>query len=349
MSWTLLKENLVRADGLVAKPLLDLVAGEIFSIHPKARKFVLASVDPNKESGGEIIADELLDGKVGSRFSLPLNDFQEREVFVWGEFSEESGNPAKPSCKEFDRIKAKGSTVVGTVVGFSLDGLKVVALWDEIVHGQWFTEVAAAEVENLGERAEGKALDLAREAKPMIRERQEAARKASEDKTKESVHEELAQQTSKRREEVRQELDQQRQKVAASIAKKVVDANVQEFSQIVQAGILTITAGENNYEIDVVAEIIDGYFEHILNRVSSFTTDPEQKIPVAAEVMNVLSDLMLDQYMLTREGYIRKKDGKWGVFSKKGKLLGTHGTKKKALRQLRAIEWRKRQGVAQAE
>lgn len=349
MSWTLPKENTVRADGLVAKTLLDLVAGEIFSIHPKARKFVLASVDPNKQPSGEIVANELLDGKTGSQFTLPFNDFQDREVFVWGEVSDEPEKQAEPSCKEFERVKAKRSTVLGTIVGISVDGLRVTALWDEIVQGKWITELAAQEVESLGEKAEGKALELAKEAKPLVRERQEAARKASEDRTKESVHEELVEQTSKRRDEVRQELDQQRQRIAASIAKRVVDANVQEFSRIVQAGILTITAGENNYEIDVVAEIIDGYFEHILNKVSSFTSDYELRIPVAAEVMNILSDLMLDQYMLTREGYVRKRDGKWGVYSKKGKLLGTHGTKKKALRQLRAVEWRKRQGVAQAE
>ena len=36
--------------------------------------------------------------------------------------------------------------------------------------------------------------------------------------------------------------------------------------------------------------------------------------------------------------YLKKKGNKWVVLSKKGKLLGTHDTKEKAMKQLAAIE-----------
>lgn len=43
------------------------------------------------------------------------------------------------------------------------------------------------------------------------------------------------------------------------------------------------------------------------------------------------------KYQLTRK-FIRKEDGKWNVYSRDGKLLGSHATEKEALEHLRAIE-----------
>lgn len=52
--------------------------------------------------------------------------------------------------------------------------------------------------------------------------------------------------------------------------------------------------------------------------------------------MASLFEILLDQSVI-RE-YIRKRGDKWVVVSKKGKVLGTHDTKKSALKQLAAIE-----------
>tara|TARA_Y100001973_G_C5023246_1_gene244239 strand:+ start:81 stop:254 length:174 start_codon:yes stop_codon:yes gene_type:complete len=49
-----------------------------------------------------------------------------------------------------------------------------------------------------------------------------------------------------------------------------------------------------------------------------------------------LFEILLDQKIISE--YIRKRGNKWVVVSKKGKTLGTHDTKKSALKQLAAIE-----------
>lgn len=52
---------------------------------------------------------------------------------------------------------------------------------------------------------------------------------------------------------------------------------------------------------------------------------------------------------MERTAVIRKEKGKWVVKSHDGKTLGTHPTKEKALKQLRAIEISKHKRNAAAE
>jgi hypothetical protein len=44
---------------------------------------------------------------------------------------------------------------------------------------------------------------------------------------------------------------------------------------------------------------------------------------------------------LKKTAYIRRKGKEWIVYSSKGKVLGRHPSKKKALQQLKAVEWSK--------
>jgi hypothetical protein len=75
--------------------------------------------------------------------------------------------------------------------------------------------------------------------------------------------------------------------------------------------------------------------------------DESINLAASIEIMKVLASLMEDGYFLTRMGYVRKYKGRWGTFSKKGNVLGTHPTKDKAQRQLRAIEMNKRHGYGE--
>lgn len=347
MAWILPRDRSVRvASGMTERPLLDLLEGEIFSINPKANQFVLSNVDPTKNGYGEVTANKLVDGKSGEQVIFAFSDFVDRTVCVWGEVVEEEESK-EDLYLEFDRIRMKSSGLEGTIIGATnQDGLKFIALWDEISQGQWTFEVSPSEIDHLGVKATGKTLAFAKESKPMIMDRQKAQEKLNEDTTKEEVVAviEAKAKDRQRRQAYQEEINQQNQQQVAKLARTVVDANLVEFNNIVQAGVLTVTAGENNYEIDVLAEIVDGYFDSILSRVASHVPDLGTRYHVVAEISNVLAGLMVDQYMMTRDGYIRESDGTWGVFTKKGTIIGSCATKKKALRLIRAREWRKREG-----
>lgn len=53
---------------------------------------------------------------------------------------------------------------------------------------------------------------------------------------------------------------------------------------------------------------------------------------------NLILEASIDKF-----SYIRHEDGKWNVYSKKGKRMGSYPSKKKAQERLRQIEFFKRQ------
>lgn len=329
----------------VEKQLEDLTRGEIFSLNAKSKRFVLANIDIKKKPNGEILANELLaDNKVGQQFALPYSDYKERNVAVWGEVGQQEEKP-EVTHEELDRVKMNGVGVEGTVlmIDSSQPEIQATVLWDKIVDGKWITKAHAHEIERLGTKATGKLLKRAQDAKPIVKDRQEDHEALREEQSKRVIQNQLTEEAS-RREKYQKFIDEEQNKLAKSLAEEVINKNAPEFKSIVQAGVLTVTSGENNYEINVISEILNGYMDHIMNKVAPCATS-EMRVPVTVEVMKLLGSTMVDNYFLTREGYITRNNGKWLVHNRAGKTIRVCGSKKQALTQLRRTEWRKRRGI----
>lgn len=342
--WVLAKNKPIKK-AANEKQLEDLSQGEIFSLNAKSKKFVLANIDIAKQPDGEILANELLpDNKLGSQFTLPYNEYKERNVTVWGEIDQQE-EKTEVVYDELDRVKMNGVGIEGTILVLDSNQPKVKAtvLWDRTINGEWITDVHSHEMERLGTRATGKLLKMAQDAKPIVKDRQEDHEKTREEQSQVFVQEKLVQEASKRA-DYQKVIDAEQQKLAQKLAHKVINANATEFKQIVQAGVLTVTSGEHNYEIAMISEIVSGYMDHIMNKVASHA-GYEMRVPVATEIMKLLGSTMVDNYFLTRDGFITRKNGKWGVHNKVGKSIGVRASKRQALTQLRRIEWRKRHGM----
>lgn len=60
---------------------------------------------------------------------------------------------------------------------------------------------------------------------------------------------------------------------------------------------------------------------------------------IAAEIDALINKIKPIE--LIKVSYIKRRGKEWIVYSKKGKILGKHPSRKKALQQLRAVEWSK--------
>lgn len=99
--------------------------------------------------------------------------------------------------------------------------------------------------------------------------------------------------------------------------------------------------GELEYEAietttyKVTKDFIQGGFRHLVLEIYTESSLPYSDREVQAEYYYPVST----NASVTKMAVIKKiREGKWGVYSKKGDLLGSHPTKEKALSQLRAIE-----------
>src|ERR1043165_821851 len=96
--WTVPTKTTVRASkpGLIEKQIEDVMAGEIFSINAKARRFVLDSIYPKGQIMAHIIS--------GESVTMPYAEYRDRFVAVWGEETPVATDDTR-KFEEFDRVK----------------------------------------------------------------------------------------------------------------------------------------------------------------------------------------------------------------------------------------------------
>lgn len=325
----------------VAERVLEQMrVGEVFSLNPKARRLVLASIDDAKD---RLVVTEHIPGRTGRQHILSWATHRGHPVTVWAE--EEVG--LDESYQEFDRVRLKGTKIEGTVVSLNetkFPDCDIIVKWDEVIHGDWVSEVHPHEIQHMGTVATGDQRRLAQEVRSMVRERQDAHSKGHEDKTRQVIKEELEQRASRREAWTRGE-DRRARVKTHRIAQAALDLDPTHFRRIVEAGVLAATAGDRNYEIGVFAEVLDDYRDDVAQRVARVTQDMNIQVSATLTGLQILSHTMLDQFFLTREGYVREtEDGRWGVYTRSGHRVGMHGAKAGAVRQMRAIEIAKRGG-----
>ncbi len=153
---------------------------------------------------------------------------------------------------------------------------------------------------------------------------------------------------TKERETYRNDLNKETQQQARVIAQAMIATHANDYKSIVDAGLLSITAGEFNYDIYKAAEIVAGSAEMIRTHAEAQTPSQRLQFLSAQNVANQLTSLIHNGYFLVREGYILPfQEGGWGAYSKKGELLERLPTKKAAQCHLRSIEAKKRYGVSE--
>ena len=324
----------------------ELERGEIFSLNAKARRLVLDMIDTKSN---ELFVRVLANGQLGDSVTLPYDAYRGRPIVTRGTM-DAMDQPDAPQFNLYDRVKCKAHDMCGTVVDtnhHTPPAWDLIVLLDSYVDGQRLLEVRVSDCEHEGEQAEGESMVLARKAHAVVRSLPYDYEQHHERQARAVVQEELSKIQAKRADYAKA-MDQQQDRAVQELVHNATAQFAKEFKTIVEAGVLAVTAGEHNYELDVCAELADSYMESIIHRVRQISHNENINLAASIEIMKLLASLMEDGYFLTRLGYVRKHKGRWGTFSKKGNTLGMHPTKEKAQRQLRAIEMNKRHGYDEA-
>jgi len=343
--WTNTAKNILPLLQGKTKNFDELERGEIFSLNTKSRQLALDTIDTRSN---ELFVRAVVNGMMGDPMTLPYESYQGRFIVAHGHV-ESIDRPDALTFNLYDRVNHKAHATPGTVVDINrqkASNWELIILLDSYVDGTRVIEAHLDDCDHLGEQADGDTMELAKKAHSIVRDMSDDYEQQHERQAKAVVQEGLAAMQAKRIEYVKA-LEQKQDRDVQTLVHNATAQFSKEFKSIVEAGVLSITAGEHNYEIDKCAELADSYMESIIHRVRQISHNENLNLAASIEIMKVLASLMEDGYFLTRLGYVRKHKGRWAVYSKKGKILGTHPTKEKAQRQLRAIEVNKRHGYAE--
>lgn len=324
----------------ITKKIEDLAKGEVWSINPKARKLVLANIDPSTDT------IESTDAESGKTIVLPYSDHKESVVFCHGPESntEHGWNP-----ELWQRVRLNGGeeNCNGTIVDMDNaepTDLNIIVLWDAPVNQRWMTEHKVNDLGLLQEKCSEVLVMRAKEARSLIKDLQNEHKRGCEADAHDAVKEDLVKSMAKR-EDYRKADEQRIAKRVQAVAKHVMDSYASDFKMMIEAGVLGLTAGADEGQIDRIPEMVDSHLDSIKIKVDAATTDEDLKIPATVAITQIMAGTMLNQYFLTRNAFIRAKDNKWRIFSDKNEKLGVHGNKKSAIRQLRLIEHQHRYGL----
>jgi len=337
----------MKAAEIKTKRMEDLNRGEIWSINPKAKKFVLSNIDPlglinSSEYGGN--------NGVGMQYV----DYKDADVYVWGEVAEA---PTQDKIEIWQRVAQSGADgmkgIVVDVNDTKFPDVDICILWDSPMHSRWITEEHPDELMVLNEALTDEQTERAKEARSLVKDLQGQHDKKYEDKTREIVKQELGQGMTPQPQMPPQQQNQgipqaQARAIHAAVQKTVKDtmnAYAQDFRYMVEAGMLALTANEDGGEIDQIPEIIDSHIENIHVKVASVTDNNDVKIPATMAITQALSNTMLKQYFLTRYAFIRRQGNRWKVINAKNEQLGIHPNRKLAAKQLRNVEYRHRKNL----
>ena len=345
--------------GAVKKDISELRQGEVFSINAKAKKFAFNRFSSVKEGDGKtmtVIAHNLTGTEtVGASIVLPCPSQVRQEVLSWGLLPNFTAKDHGQTFDLFERVEVGGSKILGTVIDIDsqqFPSRDVNVLYDQIVEGNWTGKYPVYDVKSLGVRASEEIVAKAKKAQSVIRELRDGHDRkvlaSFHKKAKEEMNVIAHQQfEDKNRKVYQKNLEQAHKAEASKIAQQVLSINAAQFKSVVDTGIITITAGEFNYETDKALEILGTYWDSVRQYVKPFS-DSEKICTLATQaVLEQLGSLISDGYFLIRLGYIQKlAKGGYGVFSHNGKQQGRHPTKHKAVAQLRQAEIMKKQGMA---
>lgn len=337
MSWVKPKPAATSIIGQKQLPLSQVCAGQLFSINEKSTRFSLVRMG-NEEMTVQPVTDG---GKLTPPIQLPAptEDFC---VLVY-----EPAEPEPVLARDFDtydRVKLCTLGTQGTVIDVNkskFPDVDLSILWDGIIYGNRITEVHPHEIAPLGIKASGEQYEIAKKAREFLRVMQDNHQIEHMEKVKKEIAQSLSTQQARRAQIIKEQEEQEVQQVKG-VVKDAISTYASDFRTITDAGVIAITAGTSNYEIDELPTIINHYADTIYSKVSQITDSIDLRAAATDSIMKKIASTALDTYFLTRQAYIRRHDGKWGVFTSKGKLIATHKTKKGAVQQLRAIEYNKR-------
>jgi len=321
------------------KKIEDLVAGETWSIHPKAKKFVLTNINP----ASNIVESKDGEGKVAV---MAYSDLNGVEVLSHHE-PEDHSHDWSPELWQRVCLSGGEPNMAGTVIDINeskAPDLDIIILWDSPLNKRWMTEQHSTDLSPLGEPCAENMIHRAREARALVKDLQKEHERGYEDTTRTIVQDEMAK-TLATREEYRQANEVHKSKQVQSVAKHVMNSYAPDFKAMIEAGVLSLTAGEEEGEIDQIPGMVDSHFDSIKVRVDAATTNEDLKIPAVVAITQMLAETMLNQYFLTRNAFIRVKGSRYNLLSNKNKRLGTHSNKRSAIRQLRLIEYKHRHGL----
>jgi len=345
-STTIVEPNVPK--GAVKTSLDQLKHGEVFAINAKSKKFAFKRYATEGEKIIAIVANQLESAeKIGAEIALSLSELGNRPVLSWGVLpmvahQDEEQHEYEP----FDRVvllQEGDGKIIGTVIEMNDDKFPdrdIIILWDQMFHGKWVDECPIHSIQWNGEKANGDQMQIAKAIRPIVRELRDEHRKRQQPpiQTVQSSNE-------KEREDYRRQLTAGVQKEAESVAKRVLADHAHDVKMIVDACLLSVMAGEYNYQRDKMSEILASYLETMdmwIRPYSESAIVQSAAIQLIARRMQQLSD---DGYFFIRKSYIKELPrGGFAVYSSDSELIGKYPTRIKAISQIKARERRQRYG-----
>ena len=323
------------------KKLGDMAKGEVWSINPKSTKFVLSSIDPQANI---ITANELVNGQLGKEAKLPYQDYASRSMCRHKGLARQE---REWTPELWQRVTLKGGALglTGTVidVGDKTAPDRIIVLWDAPVNCRWVAAKQSDDLDLTNGVCDDPMLRRAKEARALVKDLQSEHARGYEQQTRQAMQDELAK--TKAREQYTATTKHGIAKRVQIVAKQTMNTYASDFKAMIEAGMLSLTAGEEEGAIDRIPEMIDSHLDSIKIKVNASTDEEDLKIPAMVAITQLMADTMLSQYFLTRNAFIRKHGNRLHVISKDGEKLGGHFNVKAATKQLHAFEYNHRRGL----
>ena len=313
--------------------VLDLKAGDMFSINNKATRFIIVSATENDL----VVRTE---GKSSPQHMLPLSEYGDLPVIKHEAVSGKTESDLERRFEVFDRVALKDQSKFGGIIldinDTKVPDLDIIVHWDKPLHGEQKTEVHPHEVVFAGKANKEQRIE-AEKHRQFLKATMERNKKDHLQDLREKISQD-ASRTAKERETVLAAIKATRQVQVNQVISETIGAFATDMKAVYDAAGLYIMSGMANYEIGRLPEIIDSYRETVYARVQQVTKEEDLKVAAAEGILQKTANAVLDSYFLIRQAYIGKRGNKYVVYSKSGKTLGTHDTKKAAIQQLRAVE-----------
>jgi hypothetical protein len=313
----------------------ELKRGQTFSINTQARKFQLASIDV---PAGRILARTVNeDGTYGPDAVLDYGVHKAAQVIVWADLvaDEEVTRP----LQMFEQVQSSKDPIHGVIIDLNkskFPDCDIIVVWEKPYKGEMITECHPDEVKGSGQCMDGQASWMGRtlaEIRAMVLDLRKEHEQGYEDKTRSIIQEQMGQQQAA----IQAMNDVQKQEIG-----RVVQAAAEQQSLLLKSikdsCVMHVSGGPHNYEVDRMGDRLTNYLDDLYRAASQLTPDPVVANQAASELAGIITDAALKDYFLTRFAYVRQSQGRWHVFSEKGKDLGHYATKEKAVRRLRLAE-----------
>jgi len=333
-----------------AKPnyisIMDVKSGQVFSLTEDSRPFRMGAICKIAGTDGvERDFVEVRSADTGAKELFPVADYQEVPVVIRQDPNLQEKVQAR--YYDYDRVLYKrGNGVKGTVIAISSSrypDINATVLLDSMVDGKWVVDCCTPDIEPVkNDKGQTVIDDRGEEIREIASMVKETRRDGASDHNKglmAKLHTQMAKIASEKVEK-QGKIDEATDAEVNEVVAAVLDRWPEDIKNINDAVVCAITSGAHNYEIGQIPEMLRNYAEDVHNKVTRVSSNLDIHVKATEGLLNKVANTAINQYFILRQGYIKPYNTGWAVYARTGELIDKHPNRKKALSQIRAMEWR---------